>query len=44
VLILLFKETGSVAPYTLEEGLKRMIEREFLKENQANGFLTGDEQ
>jgi len=31
------KETGFVAPYTLEEGLNRMIQSEFLQKNMKKG-------
>jgi nucleoside-diphosphate-sugar epimerase len=37
------KETGFVQPYTLEEGLNRMIQTEFLQGNYKNDFKTGDE-
>jgi nucleoside-diphosphate-sugar epimerase len=36
-------DTGFVAFYTLEEGLKRMIKSEFLEKHHKDDFITGDE-
>jgi nucleoside-diphosphate-sugar epimerase len=37
------KGTGFIAPYTLEDGLKRMIQSEFYRKTLEIGFTTGEE-